>query len=184
MHVKIGITGHFHDRFGAYLLCYPTGFYVFKLFLTYHKTQAARLERSIHRYLGAKYKFIVTKHSHSEEVFKLTLEEVATLIKTIEANVGVEFKKGDDVVNGKDCVGQKIFPYVDILPGIFLDENLAKGGTRIKPFDKFVKDFIDSNYTNQPIPTSAKKTKHKSFTMPRKGMKIVGMAALPYYEDE
>lgn len=184
MHVKIGIAGDFHDRFGAYLLCYPTGFYVFKLFLTYDKTQAARLERSIHRYLGSKYKFIVTKHSHSEEIFKLTLEEVAILIKTIEENVGVEFRKGDDVVNGKDFVGQKIFPYVDVLPGIFLDENLAKGGTRIKPFDKSVKDFIDSNYTNKPIHTSAKKTKHKSFTMPQKGLKIVGMAALPYYEDE
>ncbi len=79
---------------------------------------------------------------------------------------------------------KKIFPYVDVLPGIFLNENLAKGGTRIKPFDHSVKDFIDSNYTNKPIPTSAKKTKHKSFTMPQKGMKIVGMAALPYYEDE
>jgi len=184
MHVKIGIAGDFHDRFGAYLLCYPTGFYVFKLFLTYDKTQAARLERSIHKYLGAKYKFIVTKHSHSEEVFRLTLQEVATLIKTIEANVGVKFTKGDDIVNRKDCMGKKIFPYVDILPGIFLDENLAKGGTRIKAFDKSVKDFIDSNYTNKPIPTSSKKTKHKSFTMPQKGMKIVGMAALPYYEDE
>lgn len=93
MHVKIGIAGDFHDRFGAYLLCYPTGFYVFKLFLTYDKTQAARLERSIHRYLGAKYKFIVTKHSHSEEVFKLTLEEVAILINTIEANVDKNLKK-------------------------------------------------------------------------------------------
>ena len=99
MHVKIGIAGDFHDRFGAYLLCYPTGFYVFKLFLTYDKTQAARLERSIHRYLGAKYKFIVTKHSHSEEIFKLTLEEVAILIKTIEENVGVEFRKELIILN-------------------------------------------------------------------------------------
>ena len=109
MHVKIDIAGDFHGRFGAYLICYPTVFYVFKLFLTYDKTQATRLERSIHRYLGAKYKFIITKHSHIEEVFELTLEEIATLIKTIEANVGVEFKKGDDTVNKKDCVGQKYF---------------------------------------------------------------------------
>jgi hypothetical protein len=184
MHVKIGIAGDFHDRFGAYLLCYPTGFYVFRLFLTRDKTQAVRLERSIHRYLGAKYKFIVTKHSHSEEVFNLTLKEVSILVKTIEANIGATFKKGDDIVNRKDSVGQLIFPYIDTLPEIFLDENLAKGGTRIKAFDTSVKNFIDSNYTNKPIHTSEKKTKHKSFTMPEKGMKIIGMAALPFDEDE
>jgi hypothetical protein len=184
MHVKIGIAGDFHDRFGAYLLCYPTGFYVFSLFLTLDESQAARLERSIHKYLGAKYKFIVTKHSHGEEIFTLTLAEVATLIETIEANVGVKFHKGDDNVSKKDQAGEKIFPYIDILPGIFLDENLAKGGTRIKAFSGKVKDFIDASYTNEPITTSAKKKKHKSVTLPEKGMKIPKMAALPEEEDE
>lgn len=184
MHVKIGIAGDFHERFGAYFLCYPTGFYVFRLFLTRDKSQAYRLERSIHRYLAAKYKFIVTKHSHSEEVFNLTLEELSILVKTIESNIGITFKKGEDILSGKDRYGEFIFPYIDTLPEIFLNENLAKGGTRIKPFDTTVKNFIDSNYTNKPIPTSEKKTKHKSFTMPQKGLKIDGMAFLPYDEDE
>lgn len=184
MQVKIGIAGDFHDRFGAYLLCYPTGFFVFKLFLTSDTIQAARLERSIHRYLAAKYKFMVTKHSHSEETMLLTLKEITVLIATIEANIGLKFDKGDDKVAGKDQAGESMFPYIKILPGIFLDENLARGGTRVKAFSELVKNFIDSNYTNQAIITSAKKKKYKSFTMPPKGIKIPIMAALPEYDEE
>jgi hypothetical protein len=179
MLVKIGIAEDFHDRFGSYLLCYPDGFYVFGLFITSDKTQAIRLERSIHKYLVAKYKFIVRKHSHSEEVMSLNLSEVATLIETIDANVGVKFNKGEDIVSGKDQAGFAIFPYLDTLKGIFLDENLAKGGTRIKPFNNTVENFIDANYMKKPIPTSVVKKKRDSFRMPTKGVKIISMAAWP-----
>lgn len=184
MNIKIGIADDLHHRFGAYLLCYPIGFFIFRIFLTYDKEQAARLERSIHKYLNAKYKNIVTKHSHSEETFSLTLQEVSILINTIEANIGIKFRKGDDIINGQDQVGKSIFPYIDTLPEIFLNENLAQGGHRVKAFNTNVKDFIDSNYNDNPIPTSQKKTKHKSITMPQKGLKIPGMAALPYKQDE
>jgi hypothetical protein len=178
MNVKIGIAGDFHDRFGAYLLCYPTGFHVLSLFLTLDKTQALRLERSIHKYLATKYKFIVTKHSHSEEISSLTLAEVRTLIDTIQANVGVVFGKGHDKIDKIDQINEFIFPYIDILPGIFLNENLAQGGTRIKGFHPDVNKLIDSNYMEQSIVTSLKKKKYNSVLLPKKGVKITGFAAI------
>jgi hypothetical protein len=171
--VKIGLAEDLHGRFGNYLLCFPQGFYVFQLFLTVDVKQAYRLERSLHQYLVAKYKFLTKHHSHSEETFRLTPTEVEILIATVKANTGRVFVKGDDKVSGLDQEGLTIFPHLKYKKAIFLDENLAMGGTRIKSMKLSLKDFIDGNLKKKPILTSVTKKKHNSKKLPIKGKKIL-----------
>lgn len=170
--VKIGIASDLHDRFGAYLLCYPSGFHIFSIFLNKNKKESLRLERTIHRYLNAKYKIMITKHSHSEETMLLSRKEVNTLIETIKSNRGKKFRKDQDIISKADQVNVTMFPYMKILPEIFLDENLAQGGTRIIPFHEDVKDYIDSSCKKKPIKTSVKKQKRKSIKLPVKVPKM------------
>ena len=156
MTVKIGVAKDLHDRIGSYLLCYPKGMHVFHIFFTRNRKQAFQLEKTVHRYLTAKHKFIVANHSHAEESFDLDMGEVNRLIEVIQANA--------DTRDGK---GKNMFPYTNDIVGMFIDQNLANGGTRISPMSKDQKSDIDANVP-KGIMTSVKKQKKKSVPLPVK----------------
>jgi hypothetical protein len=172
MTVKIGFAEDFHDRFGNYLICYPEGIHIFHLFLNANVANARTLERNIHRYLNVKNKFLRVKHSHSEESFSLTNKEVSELIDVVQTNQLTKFTD-KEMVNGKNQQGKLIFPYIDDKRGINLFENLAGGGTRVKPMTVKLKAILDENTSQKKkIATSVKKTKYKSIKLPKKFVKI------------
>ena len=170
--VKIGFAEDFHDRFGSYLLCFPFGIHIFHLFLNSDSKQARMLERNIHRYLNVKNKFLTVKHSHSEESFLLTNDEIKDLIILIQNNQFTRFTE-KEIVNKQNMKGQVIFPYIEEKIGIDLFENLAAGGTRVKAMTQILKNSLDKNSENQKLlQTSVKKTKNKNIKLPKKGIRI------------
>ena len=54
MLVKIGLAKDLGNRLNNYLLCWPTGLYVFGIIFTKNEDYAKRTERSIHQYLNIK----------------------------------------------------------------------------------------------------------------------------------
>jgi phage-related holin len=130
------------------------------------------LERNIHRYLNVKNKFLTVKHSHSEESFLLTNDEIKDLIILIQNNQFTRFTERE-IVNKQNMKDQVIFPYIEYKLGIDLFENLAQGGTRVKAMTKNLKNTLDKNAKDQKlVQTSVKKTKKKNIKLPKKGIRI------------
>lgn len=68
------------SRLDSYLLCYPRGFNIFGLVVT-KKKEAVKLERKIHSYLAGKGRKFDLKHSHIEEWYWLSLEDIEKTIQ-------------------------------------------------------------------------------------------------------
>jgi len=68
------------SRLDSYLLCYPRGFNIFGLIVT-KKKEAVNLERKIHSYLAGKGRKFELEHSHIEEWYWLSLEDIEKTIK-------------------------------------------------------------------------------------------------------
>lgn len=163
--VKIGLAKDFDHRLNSYLLYWPTGVYIFDIFYT-TKSSARTLERSIHEYLNNKAKYIVSQHSHTEEWFLLSKQEIKKTIKLVTSNANTKFP--DDYIIRRDrrkvnLKGQKIFPFkkhekVNLL----LVGNLSKKCDRIKPLSDSLKKLLDTNMSRSPLKTEQKK-RSKSF---------------------
>jgi hypothetical protein len=67
------------SRLESYLLCYPTGFYIFALMFTNPKS-ASLLERQIHSYLAGKGRKADYPHSRVEEWYNLSLIDIQKIV--------------------------------------------------------------------------------------------------------
>lgn len=97
--VKVGLGKNLRHRLESYLLYWPHGFYVFGVILTNKgsarriatfestTTRAGVVEESIHQYLRAKGRHMVSGHTHSEEWFELSLKDIDTMLATVSTNL-------------------------------------------------------------------------------------------------
>lgn len=144
--VKIGIAGtrgSLSKRLDSYLLYWPTGFTVLKVFFTHNKKQARAIEKAVHGYLNCKHSITNTFHSHDEEWFELSLNDVNIMADLIHLgfcplgwdNRLFPFKSELDI--GKLVNNQKE-PYV------FIGANKNIGLHRVKSMDLDIKQQLES----------------------------------------
>lgn len=68
-------------RLDSYLLCFPYGFYVYAV-LQCPREAVYQVESTFHQYLTSKSRGMAQTHSHREEWFHLTRDEVYSMIRT------------------------------------------------------------------------------------------------------
>ncbi len=86
MLVKIGLASNLKKRLDNYFLYWPEGFQIFFVFTCRTMLQTRTLEKNIHRYLLFKSKHISGRHSHLEEWFELSYDEIFKLVFFIQIN--------------------------------------------------------------------------------------------------
>ena len=139
MMMKIGMATDLYHRLGAYQLCYPKEFTLVRIFTCDTPQEALQLERHIHQYMTAKKKYLLAEHSHAEEVFNISHDEVQQLLFIIEANRKTELHSN-----------HVLFPYTKTYRGGTITMNLARGGFRVKPMDASLVTTVDDT-TNAAI---------------------------------
>lgn len=145
--IKIGMAENMEHRLNAYLLCYPRGFDLLGFIFTHGKEAATRLERSIQGYLYSKGRYIVTGHSHDEEWFELTMNDLENLFLLLDVNKDV-----------KDKSGKLIFPYTHIVAEKFrILANQQIGSERVAAMNTDVKRILDQNVNKYKIMQTQKR---------------------------
>jgi hypothetical protein len=150
--VKIGRANNLRHRLNSYLLYWPMGVHVYSIFFA-PKAKVGELERSIHRYLNSKKCYVISDHSHTEEWFTLSHQELRILVRTVLLNAETKYpstgsyyltKRGTKI----NLSGRNIFPFtshwsVDRL----LVSNPPSATNRIKAMEEEVKRLIDETIT-------------------------------------
>lgn len=144
MWVKIGLAKDLSNRLNNYLLCWPSGLYVFGIIFTKNEDSAKRTERSIHQYLNIKNRYIVTYQSHDEEWFELSKNEINYLIDLVEYNKDTKFH---NLYPNIDMRNKKVFLFnkIDIYDQLII-ANEQVGQDRVKPMDIELKNLLEYNF--------------------------------------
>ena len=159
--VKIGYAKDFNHRLNSYLLYWPDGVYVYDIFLTTVANKRI-LEKSIHQYLNRKAKYVVSLHSHTEEWFLLSKNEIDSLVDLIVKN---KHTVTDD--------GRAVFPFDKHRSvNLMIEANSAQGTDRIKPMDAELKRKLDA-MIKKPLGTETKPYKKSKKSGSYKGTKSI-----------
>ena len=148
--VKIGYAKDFNHRLNSYLLYWPNGIFVYDIFFT-SKANKRALEKSIHQYLNSKAKYIVSLHSHTEEWFQLSDEDLTKLINVVKKNKTT-----------RTFTDRPVFPFEKHLRvNSLIEATISAGTDRIKPMQKELKELLD---TRAKVPLSTEKKPKKNST--------------------
>ena len=124
---------------------------------TCKKNQDKILEKHIHMYLNIKNKFLNTLHSHDEEWFHLSLDQLDSLLDVILTPFEQKYN------------GHTLFPYQTVNDNTyFLFANEEVGQSRVKGFDKKSAAYIH-NSTTDGLSTTSKMTTIRKFIKKHKG---------------
>jgi len=140
MFVKIGLAQDMNHRLNSYLLYWPAGITAFSIFQTGTLKDAQTLEKNIHKYLVAKKRHVVSEHTHTDEWFSLTMQEISNLIQTIIAARDIQMENA------------RVFPFQQhVAANQFISATLTKHrkhvrASRIAPMDPELKSRIDQVY--------------------------------------
>lgn len=134
MYVKIGLAKNLRHRLESYMLYWPRGFFVFDVFYTKNRHKARKLEKSIHGYLNWKARYVNEKHSHSEEWFELSRNNISSLTKLINFNKNTKYNL--------TCVLP--FNSYESVQWMFCS-NLSGTSNRVKPMSQDIRDVLESN---------------------------------------
>ena len=143
MFVKIGLAQDMNHRLNSYLLYWPAGIIAFSIFQTDTLNDAQTLEKNIHKYLVAKQRHVVSEHTHTDEWFSLTMQEISNLIQTIIAARNIQ------------AADALVFPFQQhIATNQFISATLTKRpkhmrASRITPMDTELKCRIDQVYNDK-----------------------------------
>jgi hypothetical protein len=170
--IKIGSAKDLQHRLNAYLLYWPVGIKVFAIFECTSNGLARRFEKSVHEYLNTKAKYVVTDHSHDEEWFSLSVDDVAKIVDLISSNTGIKYPM--PYKHRPSYAGKTVFPFKQLTPAtrghhhVVIAANPQVGSAKIKPMPKPMKRILDQHVkflgSKSPLRTGIKpcKTTKKS----------------------
>ena len=134
MYVKIGLGKNLRHRLESYMLYWPRGFFVFDVFYTKNRHKARKLEKSIHGYLNRKARYVNEKHSHSEEWFELSRNNISSLTKLINFNKNTRY----------NLTHVLPFESYESVQWMFCS-NLSGTSNRVKPMSQDIRDVLERN---------------------------------------
>jgi len=142
MYVKIGLANNLRHRLESYMLYWPRGFFVFDVFYTKNKRNARKLEKSIHGYLNWKATYVDEKHSHSEEWFELSRNNISSVTKLINCNKNTRY----------NSIRVLPFESYESVQWMFCS-NLFGASNRVKPMNRDLRDVLEGNIDFLPPQT-------------------------------